>query len=718
MGIAEVLKMKQSVKTKLMAAISMLLVSAILLSTSTYAWFVLSTAPEVKEIKTTAGANGFLEIALAGTDIVEGITVPGEPLAMTEGKSIAVRSEPISVLNTYWGNLLQIGNTYGLENMTIYPSRLNLSTSLDNTVNVDAPLIVPKFGTDGRITAMNRVQKASFDPDAGTYSLDTAYGVHLLGFFDGETQNEEENIERITRQNLVDNMVNYLESARESLRTNTIAVMEDHSKDLIRMMIELTFAAKPQQYGIFGVTTLSDASSAAIVDIVNRLWNVSDNALDCIRYAVMARLAADTTHFPDTDDGNRELAAIYARFSELSSDTMAAYAGEYGYTEITAAVTAISEVRNKLNLARNKVEIDHNPGEAVIYLFDVTKTTFGDQSGLNVLDAVEYMAQNAPHESTMKTYYYSGNPTVFPGMAVIAGDYHPVLQANMDYSEFKDEEKYADTETLYPTGTAYGDQPYAFIYDNMLVGVCAGNYTVDMYNTMGSSAAAYDEDTNKGALQTTLDILDAIPEVPGELVIVSQVNVHKTGYGYSLDLAFRSNEACALQLQQTGVNRVTGETKEEAELNGTYNEDLTGGGSTMSFEFSGDVANPTALMAGIYVVFMDTRDGTIYAVATVDQDNVVTVGRKVTAPLKLYTPSVSEGLLTTGSPTQTIRNLEANKTLFVTAIVYLNGDIVNSAMLSATGSTSLQGSLNLQFGTNAELEPIPYSGYLAPGSVY
>ena len=57
-------KRKQDIKTKLMAAIAMLLVSSIMMVSSTYAWFTLSTAPEVTGIQTAVGANGNLEMAL------------------------------------------------------------------------------------------------------------------------------------------------------------------------------------------------------------------------------------------------------------------------------------------------------------------------------------------------------------------------------------------------------------------------------------------------------------------------------------------------------------------------------------------------------------------------------------------------------------------------------------------------------------------------------
>ena len=55
---------KKSVVKKLYAAVCMVLVAALLVSATSYAWLVLSQAPEVSNVTTTIGANGNLEIAL------------------------------------------------------------------------------------------------------------------------------------------------------------------------------------------------------------------------------------------------------------------------------------------------------------------------------------------------------------------------------------------------------------------------------------------------------------------------------------------------------------------------------------------------------------------------------------------------------------------------------------------------------------------------------
>lgn len=721
MGIAEVLKMKKSVKTKLMAAISMLLVSAILLSTSTYAWFVLSTAPEVKEIRTTAGANGYLEIALAGTAEEDGRIVPGEPNTMIEGKSISLRYVQSNEANTYWGNLVDITNSYGLENMTIYPSRLNLS-GIDNTVAVDAPLLAPKFGTDGRISGMNGVQKASFNLTEGSYTLQTSYGVHLLGFFgEGEEPEEYDDIKRVSRQWLIDWAKEQLDTYQQQLREDTIDVLKNHEYDIIRMMLELKFAYDSGTGGTFallGITSLSDDSKASIVEIVDELDAISVNALDCLRYAVMARMAADTTYFPNDDTGNRALATIYVKFSELSTRTIEDYATAYGYQEILDTVAAINSVRSELGYA--KEQADDSPSQAATHLFSMNDTSFGtssgSMSGFSILSGlgvfrpspIQNMIMDSTHTAEMRTWISNAN-AVFPSMAAIIGDYHPVLKANMDYSEFKNDARYADTETTYNVNG--GDYTYAQLWDGMVMQTFAGNYTINMYNTSGSSGDAYDDENNIGGLRETYEQVKNA-EVGGELEIINRVSESKTAYGYSVDMAFRSNEGGNLLLRQTGVDRTTGLTQDAADLAGTYVEDMMGGGSTMSFTFGADVADPATLLAGLYVVFMDTKEGTIYAVATVDPERVVVTGNKASGPLALYSPSISNGVLTKGGPITTIHGLEPNQTLFVTALVYLNGDIVNGAMVSATGSTSLQGSLNLQFGSSAELTPMTYTDYL------
>lgn len=62
---------EKQMRKKLFSAISLVLVSVIILTTVTYAWIIMATSPEVTNISTTAGANNNLEIALATNDHIQ-----------------------------------------------------------------------------------------------------------------------------------------------------------------------------------------------------------------------------------------------------------------------------------------------------------------------------------------------------------------------------------------------------------------------------------------------------------------------------------------------------------------------------------------------------------------------------------------------------------------------------------------------------------------------
>ena len=78
-------------RERVVAAASLLLVAIVVMVSTSYAWVVLSSNPEVKGISTTITANGNLEIALAtGEEIVE-----PAPVAVGDGrKSWCIRTSP------------------------------------------------------------------------------------------------------------------------------------------------------------------------------------------------------------------------------------------------------------------------------------------------------------------------------------------------------------------------------------------------------------------------------------------------------------------------------------------------------------------------------------------------------------------------------------------------------------------------------------------------
>ena len=110
-------------KEKLIATIAMLLVATVMLTSASFAWFTLSTNPEVSNVQAKVAANGNLEIALSSE----------ENFAKTPDNS----SKGDTGYNVKWGNLVDLKQA---DNLTLKPVEFT-----------DDGLKYPTFGLDGRL---------------------------------------------------------------------------------------------------------------------------------------------------------------------------------------------------------------------------------------------------------------------------------------------------------------------------------------------------------------------------------------------------------------------------------------------------------------------------------------------------------------------------------------------------------------------------------------
>ena len=107
-------------REKVAAAVMMLVISAIMATSATFAWVSLSVNPEVSNIQTTVTANGNLEIALSDVDGLE----PEKSQVGDSGKDLVVK-------NVTWGNLVNLSDPlYGLGKLTLRPAELNTTGDL------------------------------------------------------------------------------------------------------------------------------------------------------------------------------------------------------------------------------------------------------------------------------------------------------------------------------------------------------------------------------------------------------------------------------------------------------------------------------------------------------------------------------------------------------------------------------------------------------------
>lgn len=164
------------VKKKLMGAICMLLVASIMVVSSTYAWFTLSTAPEITGISTSVGANGNLEMALLNTATYGDTSLIKS--AVGDSKDTAGKSAVTA--NVTWGNLVDLSDkSYGMTNITLMPAQLNVNDGMLET----SPLATAQYGADGRVTEVSGTTvSATYDGTSFKYVQDHQdYGVRAVG---------------------------------------------------------------------------------------------------------------------------------------------------------------------------------------------------------------------------------------------------------------------------------------------------------------------------------------------------------------------------------------------------------------------------------------------------------------------------------------------------------------------------------------------------------
>jgi len=124
-------------KKKLTTAAFMLVISVLMLTTASYAWFTISTNPEITDLTTQVVVNENLEIALAQTAFTQ-------PLAAATGQTGDQYT---------WGNIIDLSNTdltgagkpYTTLNKTLRPMTLNTTADAFQ---------YPTYGTDGRVSTL------------------------------------------------------------------------------------------------------------------------------------------------------------------------------------------------------------------------------------------------------------------------------------------------------------------------------------------------------------------------------------------------------------------------------------------------------------------------------------------------------------------------------------------------------------------------------------
>ena len=653
-------KRQRDIKTKLMAAICMLLVSSIMMVSTTYAWFTLSTAPEVTGINTAVGANGNLEMALQPSE--------GDSENITSGTADSMATAVPKVSNITWGNLVKLDGTgdqsYGLEKITLYPSALNVESDV---IGIN-PLSTPVYGADGRVADLSE------NTVLGTYRNDSfytkneegstaIYGVRAVGTSSGITPRELAFNQAMSNAN----------SAASSARGVASAALNANGSLLADIALTHALAAD-------GATeTYTDVQVAALGRILDALLGTDatkvDGALEYIEYALKQYIIADAitpaameTTYTETVTAveDADLAALAAGTETITGVTLS--------DNMKGWINTLTTMKNAVNTAKTeyaKIGTDYT-WEKIEPV--VSPLVNADELSVNGYSVGELMANPGAAagkilaDGGVKLYMNSG-AGIFADIADFAGNYQAgITIAKLEYGELLKMENVPATMSTNGVSTTY----------------------------LTSAADEVDDFVPVGGGDGETPLTDF--------------------YGYVIDLAFRTNAADSwLQLQQTGVDRIYEDGS---------NTNTQGQGAVMKFRTSSSsfqAQSVKELMKAIGIVFFDTDSREIISYAMLDDSKATTDEQGYTSmPLVLATKTdaglvmkentpAAEGQTDTLDESIAIMELKQNEVHELSVLVYLDGNKVQNDDVAADVAKSLEGSMNLQFSSSANLVAMDYS---------
>lgn len=633
------------VKKKLMGAICMLLVASIMVVSSTYAWFTLSTAPEITGISTSVGANGNLEMALltSGTGDDTNTYKNLDKITSAVGDS----GKAVTEKNLTWGNLVDLSDkSYGLGKIKLMPAALNIKNEAGTfTVTTDNLLATPTYGTDGRVADLSgKTYTAKYVGNSWAFSeSDPGYGVRAIGSNDNLTPQQAGLLLAKSEYN----------QALSAAKTTIQNALSTNGKGLSNAVMALALDGGAEQ--------LKEDQQVAIKAMVD----AAEEALAKIDKAYVALLKASVTTLD---------AAKYSTASGALTDK----------ATLEAAVAALSALTDKPTI----------PSELTVLQTTLKTNKDAVTTAKSKCTAGEGQNYKAALDALVNASLVKVNGFAKDGMITDG-------QANSDF-----------VNAVVKAGGAVVEMPDdsgVFAY----IGSVAGNYAaptkVDI-NYKGLTLTNFPATMKTAAtLEATAGTLLTGIKPSGDAG--ANVSLSDT-YGYALDMAFRTNAASSyLKLQTDAKQRV---------YSNSENTDTQGGGSYMSFKSTLNTAGApnlddatiTKLMGAIHVAFIDPDTGAIYGIATLD--DIKRDGDFMKGALKLNDLAATGDANPTFSLTERAGNdgteaklmdLEQNKAKKLTVIVYLDGPTVTNADV-ANAETSLEGTLNLQFSSSAELKPM------------
>ena len=626
-----------NMKKKLMGAVCMLLVASIMMISATYAWFTLSTAPEITGITTSVGANGNLEMALLSGNVNDLTTQEGGV-----GSSMAAVKD--TVANLTWGNLVDLSDdSYGLQSISLKPARFNNAGSWA-TGNL---LSIPVYGADGRVKDLTNNTQASGKYNAANNTWEDVnpmpVGVRAIGTNDNLTAQQSGLMSAKAAYN------SKISEAQSTIRQ----ALSNNAQGLANAVTQLAMSSSD--------ATITAENEAAI----NSMITATDASLKLI------------------DEAYKQ--AILAVATTINTDA--------GYKAAVAAVNGAASAKAALTAAGN-IEGITIPSQI--------------QGAVNNLEAQKTTVAGAKNEGNYKTKLtalintemvtvngYNARATGDPATdLMVDGNINPTFMGKMT--------KDGGVRVEMPDGSG------VFAY----IATVVGNYSAASEITITFKGLSVSNMPSTMVTKVTVDptLGNALQAVQAAGTSAGATTTLSDTYGYMIDLAFRTNAVNSyLQLQTEGKQRVYSDSESAA---------TQGAGSSMTFKAVTNAQGNAllkdeevkSLMKSIRVTFLDPN-GNGSQLAVLDMSTAKATADGIKADLKLgnyvdgnFVP-VANAASTDYDDSITLAKLNQNQAQSLSVVVWLDGDTVDNGDV-ANAAQSITGSMNLQFSSSVELQPM------------
>lgn len=742
--IAEYKKQLPGLKERVATVALLLAISLTMVVTTSFAWIVLSRSPEVTGVSTTVASNGNLEIALVPAD-------GSLPKDSAVGDSYAADGQSITAANLTWGNMINLSDpSYGLDNLVLRPAQLNKAALLTN------PLFGAEYGQDGRIIKLNsNFAYTKWNPPVGdkpgyfgVTSSDSAYGVRAIS---------STKIEAVGAEATYLRMVTAAEDANlmAASQYSSLSGNSSQMQSLATMMgLYMTARMNPSD------ANLSNPDCS--VEDIKNLTAMYEGFLEAFQMEAeaMAELLnlraflkfGEGKYTPYSADmmftiTNSELKAALdveiTRLSEFQKDYVTVLTDKGTMEELSNSGTTLKwKDPGPSGVSLNDI-VNHlvNVGACTIGADNTPISSIGASNAMGYLSGTqEARITNGilyRFEERVGGYIEVKNLSIKATVKRSGITVPASVKANVQTTAPRDHYLFLDDlETVkqtntgdYQGGEAVAEDTFGLAVDFWVRTNAEAHYLMLEGNVLTKTeivrAMGTDPSGNKVELFTiTRSAVDPdtgeTVSVPftlyeGEVVVLDEATGEETTvkawYDYDTYgiLELEDGEEPTPKMEEKeivigyeGENRVWDRDNEANKLNLSVNSTTQGSGSCYVYyaDTPEDQARSLELLKAMKVAFVGA-DGKMMASASMDTERHYAANGKVIVPLVLDSSnSINLGENREGEELFGITALEKNVATRVTAIVYLDGMHLNNQDVLA--AASIQGQLNIQFGTYAD----------------